>query len=210
MGIGFVIFIHLIAIFILSIVIALVASIITFFISNQEKRKHKILIAALSPFIGLYTLYFAALFGSVVVSEIKNIDVGIGDTWYIPVGSNCQLMFVDLPEQAYLNHEGQTVIADISHIQQIENMIFGNTYNGQFFSYNLKTNQLTQFASKKEFDIQNTGIKIELIKAIDFYTYKRNDIAGYSLIAVGIISLAISLTVLYSLRILILGYLNFR
>ena len=79
MGIFFVILIHLVAIFILSAIIAVFAGIITYFVSAKQKRKRKLLLATLSPFVGLYIAYFFALFGSAAVSEYKKIDIGIGE-----------------------------------------------------------------------------------------------------------------------------------
>src|SRR5689334_17827280 len=102
MGIFFVILIHLVAIFILSAIIAVFAGIITYFVSAKQKRKRKLLLATLSPFVGLYIAYFFALFGSAAVSEYKKIDIGIGDSWYVPLSTQCRLSFIDLPENGYI------------------------------------------------------------------------------------------------------------
>lgn len=205
MGIVFVILIHLVAIFILSVIIATIASVITYFLSDKGKRKRKLLLAALSPFVGLYTIYFCALFGSIVVSETKNIDIGIGDTWYVPLPDNCQLLFIDLPEQAYIEKNGQTIISDVSQLQQRDNKIIGKTYSNKYFAYQTKTNELIEFSTENELIIQNSNIKPKLINAIEFYTEKRNDIVGSWSIIVGLFSLIISVTLLYLMKKLILG-----
>ena len=205
MGIGFVILIHLIAIFILSIIIALFASLVTFFVTTKERRKWKILLAFISPFVGLYTLYFCGLIGSILVSEIKNVDVGIGDAWYVPLENNCQLLFIDLPEQAYIEKDGQTIISDVMQIEQNGNQILGKTNENKYFSYNTATNELKNFANEYEMIVINSNKKHKLINAIDFYTDKRNDIAGIWFIIVGCISLFISMATIYLLRKIMLG-----
>lgn len=133
MGIGIVILIHLVVLFLLSALMAAISAIITYAVSNKEKRNRKLLLAAVLPFIGLYTIYFTALFGSVIVSETKKIDIGIGDAWYVPLSNNSQLLFIDLPEQAYIEGNGKTVVSDVIEIQQTEHLILGKTSNSNYF-----------------------------------------------------------------------------
>jgi len=210
MGIGFVIILQLIAIFILSGIIAIVGSIITYFLSNKEKKKQKMFLAMISPFVGLYTLYFSALFGAIIISVIKNVDIGIGDAGYIPLIDKCELRFIDSPEYTYLENNGQEIISEISQIEQIDYLVLGKTKNDEYFSYDIKTNELKKYENETDLIIQNSNVKPKLIKSFDFYVEKRSDVIGFWLIVVGIISIAISATVLYLLRKLILGYLNFR
>ena len=200
MGIGFVILIHLIVIFFLGLIIAIIGIITTYFLSKKKKRKRKILLALFLPFIGLYSLYFCGLIGSIIISETKNIDIGIGDSWYVPLNENHQLIFIDLPEQAYIEKNGQTVISGVSKIEQTEKYILGTTYDDKYFSYNLKTNELNGFENEKELDKEPN-----LKKAIEFYSDKRNEIAGFSLIIVGILSLFISTMILILITKLTLG-----
>ncbi|MBC7749163.1 MAG: hypothetical protein H7Z76_11420 [Methylotenera sp.] len=200
MGIGFVFILHLIAIGIFSGLIAAIVSIITFFSSKKENRKRNIWTAIFSPFVGLYTLYMCGLIGSGIVSTIKNVDIGIGDAWYVPLPDNCQLLFIDIPEQAYIEKNGQTVISEVSQLQQLDNKILGKTGSNKFFSYNTTTNELKEFTTENELIIQNSNIKPNLINAIEFYSDKRNDIAGVALIFVAIASLIISLTAIYLTR----------
>lgn len=204
MGIAFVILFHLIGIFILSGIIAPIAGILTYFLSGKEKRKRKLFLSVLSPFVGLYTLYFCGLFGSIVVSEIKNIDIGIGDAWYIPLPDNCQLLFIDLPEQAYIEKNGQNVISEVSQLQQIDDIIIGKTYENKYFSYNTKTNALKEFSTENELIMHNSNIKPKLINAIDFYADKRNEIVGFWVVIVGLLSFIVSISIVYLMKRLIL------
>lgn len=200
MGIGFVFIIHLIAIGIFSGLIAAILAIITFFASKKENRKRNIWTAIISPYVGLYTLYICGLVGSGIVSTIKNVDIGIGDAWYVPLPDNCQLLFIDIPEQAYIEKNGQTVISEVSQLQQVDNKILGKTGNNKYFFYNTTTNELKEFTTENELTIQNSNIKPNLINAIEFYSDKRNDIAGFALIFVGIASLTVSIAAIYLTR----------
>jgi len=203
MGFGFVILIHLVAIFILSFIIALVWTILTRIFSKEEKRKRKMLFALLSPFIGLYSLYFLGLFGSVFVSESKGVDIGIGDYWYVQINDNCKLSFIDLPEQAYLEDDDNALIEGVELIEQIENEIVGKTYDGLYFSYNFKTKYFKQYKNESELLIANNSPKSNFKKAIDFYSDKRNEVSGIYFIFVGIISLMTTIFGLWLLRKLI-------
>ena len=176
----------------------------TFFLCDKEKRIRKLIFSVISPFVGLYLIYFCGLFGSIVVSEIKNVDIGIGDSWYVPLPNNCELLFIDIPENAYIEKNGQTVISEVSQLQQIDNEIIGMTTTNKYFSYNTKTNALKEFLSKDELIIQNSNIKPKLINSVDFYTDIRDEIAGFWFILVGVLSVIISITVLYLLKRLII------
>lgn len=200
MGIGLVLILHLMVIGNLSALIAVIASIIAFFSSKKEHRKRNILTALFSPFVGLYTLYLCGLIGSGIVSTIKNVDIGIGDTWYVPLPDNCQLLFIDNLEQAYIEKNGQTVVSDVSQLQQLDNKILGKIDSTRFFYYNTTTNELREFTTENELMIQNSTIKPNLVNAKVFYSEKRNDIAGVALIFVGIASLMMSLTAIHLTR----------
>lgn len=210
MGIGFVILLHLISIFILSVIISIVVGLLTYSLSNKEKKKQKVFAAILSPFFGLYTFYFVGLFGSIAISEIKNIDIGIGDSFYVPLVDNCELRFIDSPEYAYIDNNGQQIIQNISRINQIDYQIFGKTKNGEYFSYDAKKNELKIFQNENELTVKNSSRKIELIEINDFYSDKRNEVTRFLFIIVGLISLAASVTIIYMVKKLIVGYLNFR
>ena len=204
MGIGFVILIHLIGIFILCAIIAFISSIIAYFISRKERRKRKIFFIIISPFIGLYTMYIVALLGSIVLSEYKHIDIGIGDAWYVPLSNNCQLLFIDVPELGSIEHENQTVISEVSHIQQIGNQIYRKAYQGKYFSYNITDNKLREFPNEIDFKNAIANDKVVLKTAIDFYYKRRNDIAVIPQIIIGLVSLLASISLVYLARKIIL------
>jgi hypothetical protein len=201
MGIGFVILIHLIAILIVSFVIAVPASIITYFVGKKEKRKRKVFVAFTAPFVGLYTLYICGLIGASIVSEVKKVDIGIGDSWYVPLENNRQLLFIDLPEQAYIAKEnGQILISEVSAIDEVGSLVFGKTDDHKYFSYDTKTDEVKNFDTEKELRISNSKKEFKLQNAYDYYSDKKGEIADYWLLLVGLISLMISIGVVYILK----------
>lgn len=200
MGILFVLFLYFIIIFITSLILAIIALVISLIFSKKENRKRVVLMSVFSPFVGFFTLSFCLLFSTILISEIKKIDIGIGDIWYIPLPNNCQLTFIDVPEKAFIKKNNQTVISDVIKIQQTENLIFGKRCNNTYFSYNTKTNELLEFCSENELITQNSNNKPNLIKATDFYNDKRAEIAGFLPIFAGIYSLILSILAVYLLK----------
>lgn len=201
MGIGFVMLFHLIIILILSFIIAIIGGLITAYFS-KERKKRKILLAFLAPFAGFYTLYFCAIIGSSIVSEKKNIDIGFGDCWYVPLENDCQLLFIDLPEQSYIEKNGQTVVSFISEIQENGNYVLGRTDKSKYFSFNTKNNVLEEFNNERELLHFSSMKELKLVDTFDFYSTKYKEIAGNWFIVVGVISLIISISVIYLLKLI--------
>ncbi|WP_326982122.1 hypothetical protein VUJ46_18205 [Chryseobacterium sp. MYb264] len=203
MGAGLVILIHLIAIFIVSIIIAVIGVVITFIIS-KERQVRKAVFAFSAPFVGFYALYICGFFCSSIVAGYKKIDMGIGDCWYVPLENNRQLLLIDLPEQCYIAKEdGMLLISEVSKIQEHGNEIFGETLSGKYFSYNTLTDEVGNFNSQKELMISKSVKKLSMIKAYDFYSAKYNKLAGLWFIVVGIFSILIAIASLCLLKMII-------
>jgi hypothetical protein len=205
MGSGFVVLIHLVVIFILSAIVALVLTILTQLLSKKEKRKRKIIFVGLAPFIGFYSFYFLGLFGSTIVSEIKGVDVGIGDCWYVPIKDNCKLTFIDLPEQSYLEDDDKMLIESIEFIQQTEKNVLGKTYDSVYFSYDFTKKNFKKYKTESELKAANNNQQPNFKTTTDFYNERRNEVAGTGFIIVGIISLLTTVFGLWLVRKLILG-----
>ncbi|MGC3945546.1 MAG: hypothetical protein QM762_13685 [Chryseolinea sp.] len=210
MGIGFVILLHLVGIGIVSVIVSIPTGLLTTLLSSKERRKQKVFAAVLSPFFAFYTFYFVALFGSIVVSEIKNVDVGIGDSFYVPLGDNCELRFIDLPEYAYIENNGKQIVYAISEVQQVGHHIYGKTTDDKYFSYEIKAGELKKFDSMDKLLVKSSAMEIELTPVNEFYNDRRSTVVGFWMIAVGIIAAIASLTIVYLLIRVIVGYLSFR
>lgn len=125
MGVAFTLIVHLFIIFIIYSIVGIIAGILTSCFA-KHKRKQKTLFAIITPFILLYTWYFVALIASAVVSDKKGVDIGIGDTWYVPITEDYILLFIDIPELASIEKKKDgTILRSVSHIQHKGNYIYG-------------------------------------------------------------------------------------
>jgi hypothetical protein len=192
MGPLFVILFHLIFIFIVASILAFVFTIFSAFLKNKKKRK--IVFALLSPFVFCYSLYFFALIGSGIVSTIKDVDMGIGDYWSVPLNDNVKLSFIDSSENCYLETD-QEQLLNVKEIQQIKN------------DYYIKTNDNSYLLKNDSDDFIETIIpsEVKLLDSWDFYFKKKYEIAGGLLVFFGIVSLALSCFVIYLLKMIVIG-----
>ena len=204
MGIVFVILIHLVLIFFISSITGLIWIILICILSKSKNRTRKIIFAGLTPYVGLYSLYFFVLFGSIIVSQLKGVDEGIGDCWYVTIKDKCNLTFIDLPEQSYLKDDDKTIIEGIACIQQEDYKLTGVTHDSIFFSYDINSKAFQRYKSETELLKANNKQKFNLIKAIDYYSDKKDEVAGTSLILVGIISIILTIFILFGLKKLII------
>lgn len=193
MGFGLSILLHLIFLFIVSSIIAFFSGIITYFISSPEKKKRKIILSIFIPFHIFFSFYIFAFIGSVFISEIKKVDIGIGDSWYVPIDESYQILMIDLPEQAYIECNGKSILSDVSEIQQIEKKVFCKTYNEKYYSINLIENKLTEYQTIEELKKAENFTKPNLIKVEEFYQKRKWEVSGILMIIIGILSIITSI-----------------
>lgn len=191
MGTGFVILIHLVGIFILSTAIALVGSILVYCTGSKQTRPRRLFFATAAPFTGLFSLYFFYLTAAVIISGLKDTDIGIGDTWYIPLSRDSRLLFIDLPEQAYIEYKGQTIIDEVSHLDMTGDTVTGQTYDHTYFIYNATTGTL-QVSDKPSSDIP--AVQTE---AWDFYIARKNALTGNWVVMAGMLAAGISVGIIW-------------
>ena len=127
------------------------------------------------------------------MSETKNVDIGIGDSWYAPIDDSYQILMFDLPEQAYIECNGKSILSDVSEIQQIEKKVFCKTQNKKYYSINLINKKLTEYENLDKFKNGENLTKPNLIKVDEFYQKRKWEVSGNEIIFVGILSLIISL-----------------
>lgn len=206
MGIGFVILIHFVAIFILSLIIGIIAVIVASFIVDKQKKIRKLFFAFCVPFIGFYTLYICAFIGGTIISEIKDVDIGIGDAWYVPIKDNYELLFIDIPDYGSISDKetGETYLSDISEIEQRDGLILGKKSSNEYFSFDTKTKKLNEFEDEKTLISSNGNKKLNFKKVYDFYLERKNDAMGYWLYLVGLLSLLFSFGNLWIVRYIML------
>lgn len=209
MGIGFVILIHFVILFILSLVCAVIGILITYFTSKKEERRRKILLAFVAPFVGLYTFYIVGLIGASIVAEKKKVDMGIGDAWYVPLENDRQLLFIDLPEQAHIAKEdGRIFISEVSEIEENGSQVIGKTFENQYFSYDTNTDEVKKFSTEKELVTSIGNKTLKLVNAYDFYSDRKSEIMGSWPFWIGIVCLMISLGAIYIWKLIIFAVLK--
>ncbi|WP_160139185.1 hypothetical protein [Chryseobacterium sp. c4a] len=205
MGIGFVIFIHLIAIFIASFICALIGVVVTYFVSKGGNKKRKILLAFITPFAGLYTLYICGIIGMSIVSDNKKVDIGMGDAWYVPLENGRHLSFIDIPEYASIvKEDGMVLVSEISKMEENGNLVLGKTFDNRYFSYNAKTDEVKDFGTEEELSASNGSKKLNLIDTIEFYSERKDTIMGYWPLLIGFLSFIISIGVVYIWKMILL------
>lgn len=205
MGLGFVLLAHLILLFIASLIIAVVAAIITFIAS---RKKRKTLLAFCLPFVFLFSLYFSGLIGSIIVSETKNVDIGIGDAWYAPICDSCNVMMIDVTHIGYINCCNGIDIDEITELQQYFDTVIAGKTADKFFVLNLNNKEVKYYYSEQEL-IENAGTDgHDFLKIYDFYAKKYRQAVGILMIIVGIISLIISILVSFLFSKIFLFIIN--
>ncbi|WP_347219519.1 hypothetical protein [Chryseobacterium sp.] len=190
---------------ILGFICAVIGCILIYFISGKEKRRPKIILACLAPFVAFYTFYIVGIIGLSIISENKKVDIGIGDAWYIPLENNYQLLFIDIPEQASINKShGETLISMVTEIEEKENQIFGKTFDNEYFLLDTKTDMVKKFITEKELVALHSDKKLRLAKAIKFYSERKDNIMGSWPLLIGFLSLIISIGAVYILKLILI------
>lgn len=205
MGIGFVILIHLFAISVFGFICAFVGCLFTYFISGKERRRNKMILAFIGPFVAFYTFYIVGIISLSIVSENKKVDVGIGDAWYVPLKNAHQLLFIDLPEQASINTgNGLTLVSQVAKMEELGNQVFGKTFDNQYFVIDLQTNEVKTFQTEKELSVLHVNKKLNLVDATEFYSEKKNAIMGYWPLLIMLLSLIISIGAVYIWKLILI------
>lgn len=204
MGIGFVIFIHFLFLFVLSLICAVASCTITYFISKKERRKKKVILAFIAPFVGFYTFYIVGIIGLSIISNNKKVDIGIGDAWYVPLKNDYQLLFIDLPEQASINKEnGPTLVSAVAKMEEYGNYIFGKTFDNSYFLVDTRTDEVKTFHTENKLMGLHVGKKLNLVDTTEFYSERKNDIMGYWPLLIGIMSLIVSVGAVYIWKLIL-------
>ena len=182
MGIILGIIIPIILIFIVSSIIALISGILTYFLSNNEKKKRKVFIAVVAPFQILYSFFFILLIGGLVISETKNIDIGIGDSWYVPLNNSCEILMIDITDKAFLKCNEETLLSDITDLQLKNNKVYGKTNNNKYFSLNLNNNITQHYLNENDLKESENITVLDLQKTNDFYNNRKWELTEYLII----------------------------
>jgi len=133
------------------------------------------------------------------ISETKNVDIGIGDYWHVPLSKSYQLSIIDISELAYIEYNGNSIFSEVSHLQLTDNNIYGRNNKNEYFYINLTDNISQTYLSESELKKKENIAKLELQETQKFYNDRKWEITKTPII----------LTLIVSVILTILGVLIF-
>lgn len=139
-------------------------------------RKRWLVSAAALPF--LFTAYLWGAFAvyGVWCEVVRDVDLGIGDSWRVPLGGGYSLTMIDTPDQAFLNDRGgQQSHSGLKRIGSAGNLVAGEDDRG-FFLLDSGRHTDTSFASEAELrrQVSSAGAgPLSLVPPEEFYDSHR-------------------------------------
>ena len=84
-------------------------------------------------FIGIYAV--SSFVCMIIIAIILGSDIGIGDSWVVPLKNGYELTSVDTPEYANINrrNDPENLIDGITHIQVVGDSVIGKEADGNYF-----------------------------------------------------------------------------
>jgi len=101
------------------------------------------------------------------------VDIGIGDSWYVPINNSCRILMIDLPEQAYLECNGSNLFSEVSHLQLLDNKVYGKTFKDKYFAINLTDKIPQTYTSENELKTEENITTLELQQTEKFYAERK-------------------------------------
>ena len=138
---------------------------------SKKARKRKMLLAFLTPIVGIASYVGSSIIAMIVISGLLNVDIGFGDSWKAPLPNGYQLISVDVPDNGSIYKDDDHRTEGIDGVQQIE--VIGNSVIGlsgkKYFLLDTKIDKVTYYPSV--FELQNRIGKpnIVLISNDDYY-----------------------------------------
>jgi hypothetical protein len=134
-----------------------------------------LLTAAAVPFISLG--YAAAGFAAYAVycEAVRDVDLGIGDSWRVPLGHGYRLIMIDTAEQAFVESPtGQQLHTDVARIGTAGDVIAVQDAQGLFV---IDSGRQTERAVPPEFGLRGIGPsgseELQLVSPDEFYNRHR-------------------------------------
>ncbi|MCD4791888.1 MAG: hypothetical protein K8R54_01545 [Bacteroidales bacterium] len=172
-----------------SIISGITVAIIAIF-SKKEKRRKRIIIGIFTPFYILFSFSLIAFVGLIIISQTKNVDIGFGDSWKIPINDSCEMIMVNIPDNAFIQCDGKR-INDIVKIEKDQDVIYGLTSDKKYFAGNLNTKETKYYKSEKDLLDDEKITKLKLLDVNKFYHDKRWEICKFDYLIILIIALLI-------------------
>lgn len=191
MGLGIVLlFWGIVGILLASAAAVVLASLVYFFDRRHRPvRRGWLLTAAALPFISLG--YAAAGFAAYAVycELVRDVDLGIGDSWRVPLGNGYRLVMIDTPDQAFIESPtGSQLHFGLARIGMAGDAIAGEDQHGLFvIDSRLQTEQVVTAESGLRRNLPSGAGQPQLVPPQDFYNHHRwgmQDVIAASVIIV--------------------------
>ena len=176
MGMLFVLIFWAIALIILSLILGLITLPFSYFLCKRQ-RKRKMVLSFLTPgiFIGIYAA--SSFVCMLIIAIIFGSDIGIGDSWSIPLKNGYELTSVDTPEYANINRRNdplkENLIDGITHIQVVGDSVIGKRTDGNYFIFNLQNGDKEDNLSYQNLTIKMKSRPITLVNNNTYYWEQR-------------------------------------
>lgn len=176
------IIIQLIIFTLLAVAIALPLAGIILWCSKKHKKRNAIL-AFLSPFVFIYTLYFGCMIGGFACSSIFNTGCGMDGYYHtnLPNGYEIESIVDDFDREYFtgnISKDGKTVIGLVTKIKVIEDTIYGEQHfaneapgSEYYFSIDTETGKLTQYTSYDKAQ-QSNPATVTALTHLEYFYYK--------------------------------------
>ena len=176
MGMLFVLIFWAIVFVVLSLILGLITLPFSYFLCKRQ-RKRKMVLSFLTPgvFIGIYAV--SSFVCMLIIAIILGSDIGIGDSWSIPLKNGYELTSVDTPEYANINRRNdplkENLIDGITHIQVVGDSVIGKRTDGNYFIFNLQNGDKEDNLSYQNFATKMKSRSITLVNNNTYYWEQR-------------------------------------
>ena len=176
MGMLFVLIFWAIVFVVLSLILGLITLPFSYFLCKRQ-RKRKMVLSFLTPgvFIGIYAV--SSFVCMIIIAIILGSDIGIGDSWSIPLKNGYELTSVDTPEYANINRGNdplkENLIDGITHIQVVGDSVIGKRADGSYFIFNLQNGDKEDNLSYQNLTIKMKSRPITLVNNNTYYWEQR-------------------------------------
>ena len=176
MGMLFVLIFWAIVFVVLSLILGLITLPFSYFLCKRQ-RKRKMVLSFLTPgvFIGIYAV--SSFVCMIIIAIILGSDIGIGDSWSIPLKNGYELTSVDTPEYANINSRNdplkENLIDEITHIQVVGDSVIGKRADGNYFIFNLQNGDKEDNLSYQNLTIKMKSRPITLVNNNTYYWEQR-------------------------------------
>ena len=176
MGMLFVLIFWAIVFVVLSLILGLITLPFSYFLCKRQRKK-KMVLSFLTPgvFIGIYAV--SSFVCMIIIAIILGSDIGIGDSWSIPLKNGYELTSVDTPEYANINSRNdplkENLIDEITHIQVVGDSVIGKKADGNYFIFNLQNGDKEDNLSYQNLTIKMKSRPITLVNNNTYYWEQR-------------------------------------